>query len=404
MIYQYEPLGDEYQFQTFLKDLFNSMYKTNSFEEYGSKGHTQYGVDIYSPKLKIAVQAKKKDINRSKSALLRELTSDLNSTTKLIEKFPHEINRVYFATTTGKFIEIQDACMAYSISMQREVKFFSWPDIQNEIAKFPSVRNKYYPGLKDNNLIEDSISSEIKEKLAFLEKLLLAQNVTLLDKKKEYRDIPYCEILLPPGDFEAQKFLIVFILKAAAYQSFDDVKYKKFTCLLNFSHSFTQFGDGNSGPGFSMISGEVIFLGNCNRLVKMLKNNSDKFWKVFEQLREDPVYNKINFRLELLPAEGLIAYEFEIDGQTGFYNLRSIKHRQIDYEKLDSLNAVLPFIASTTKFGIHIIDFDRIKNFPAFTKFVYSSIQEDAFIPSNLKVNINNFDDWDYDYPTPVRD
>ncbi|WP_316835029.1 hypothetical protein [Pedobacter nutrimenti] len=404
MKYQYEPLGDEYQFQTFLKDLFNSIYKTNSFEEYGSRGHTQFGVDIYSPELKIAVQAKKKDINRAKKILLRELTSDLTSTTKLIEKFPHDINCVYFATTTSKFIEIQDACISYSLSKGRKIKFFSWPDIQEEISKFPSVRNKYFPALKENNLIDDNISSEIKDRLAHLEKLLLAQNATVLSKKKEYRNIPSCEILLPPVDLEAQKLLMVFILKTAAYQSFADVQYRKFICLLNFSHSFTQFSDGNSGPGFSIISGEVIFLGNCTRLVKMLQNNGEKFWHLFEQFQEDSAYNKINFRMELIPTEGLISYEFEIDGQTRFYNLRNVEPGPLDYEKLDSLNAVLPFIASTTKGAIHLIDLDKIKNYPAFTKFIYSSILEDAFKPSHLKVNINDFDDWDYYYPTPVAD
>ncbi|MFX1707171.1 hypothetical protein PV783_24600 [Chitinophaga sp. CC14] len=404
MKYQYEPLGDEYQFQTFLKDLFNSIYKTNSFEEYGSSGHTQFGVDIYSPELKIAVQAKKKDINRAKKTLLRELTSDLTSTTELIEKFPHDINCVYFATTTSKFIEIQDACISYSLSKGRPLKFFSWPDIQTEIAKFPSVRNKYFPSLKENILSDNSLSSEIKDRLARLEKLLLAQSATAPNTKTEYRNIPYCEILLPPVDLEAQKLLMVFILKTAAYQAFADIKYKKFTCLLNFSHSFTQFGDGTSGPGFSIISGEVIFLGNCTRLIKMLQNNNEKFWQVFEQFREDPAYNKINFRMALLPAEGLTSYEFEIDGQTGFYNLRNVEPGPLDYEKLDSLNAVLPFIASTTKWGIQVIDLDKIKNYPAFTKFIYSSSHEDGFKPSYLKVNVNNFDDWDYYYPMPVAD
>lgn len=96
MKYQYEPLGDEYEFQTFLKDLFNEIYKTSSFEEYGTRGQVQYGIDIYSPELKIAVQAKKKDINRSSRIIVNELLGDLTKTSNQIGQFPHHIDKLYF--------------------------------------------------------------------------------------------------------------------------------------------------------------------------------------------------------------------------------------------------------------------------------------------------------------------
>jgi hypothetical protein len=400
MNYQYEPLGDEYQFQTFLKDLFNCMYQTNTFEEYASKGYAQFGVDIYSPELKIAVQAKKKNINRSKKELIRELTSDVKSTVNLIENFPHEIAQVFFATTTSRFIEIQDAC----ISQSRTLKFFSWQDMQEEIAKYPSVRNKYFPNLKENDPNGGRISKEIKDQLEVLEKLLSKQAETSPINNKVYRDIPECDILLPKMELESQKFLIAFILKTAAYQTFASVKYKKFNCLINFSSTYTQFHDGTSAPGFAIISGEVIFLGNCVRLVKMLQHNSKKFWNLYDELQSDSDFKRINFRMELIPSEDLRAYGFEVDGQTGFYNFKPLDNGALDYEQLNSLNSVIPFIASTTKFGIRVIDMDKIEGYPAFTKFLYCCLIEDKFNPSSLKVNVNDFDDWDFSYSIPGAD
>jgi hypothetical protein len=398
MRYQYEPLADEYEFQSFLKDLFNAKFDTNSFEEYGSRGHSQFGVDIYSPGLRIAIQAKKKDINRTKQSLVRELSIDLKKTINLIEKFPHEIKHLYFATTTSK-----NACLAFCSEKECKLQFLSWNDIQEDIAKFSTIRNRYFPSLKENNVDEKSINFETQEQLKLLQQFILNHIGDAKTKKKEYRNIPNCEILLPPLGLELQKHLTAFILKTAAIQNFAETEYKNFTCLLNYSSSFTQFSDGTSGLGFSIICGEVKFLGSCTRLVKMLQNNRGKFYKLYEQSLTDPNFGQINFRIELLPAEGLTAYEFEIDGQTGFYNLRPCKLKPLNYEKLDSLNAVLPFIASTTKFGINIIELDKLNNYPAFTKFVYSMIYEDKFTPSDIKVNVNDFDDWDYAYNIPIN-
>lgn len=401
MRYQYEPLRDEYEFQTFLKDLFNAKFKTNSFEEYRSKGYAQFGVDLYSPELKIAIQAKKKDINRPKQVLLKELSIDLETTINQIAGFPHQIDLIYFATTTAKYPEIQDACITHNLSGTCNLQFLSWMDIQAEIAQFPSIRNRYYPALEENFTGHLETTMELKKQLARLEELLKSQNATSVTRKKEYRTIPNCEILLPPVDLQSQKFLVAIITKIAAYQTFGDIEYKKFICLLNFSRFYTQFGDGTSGPGFAIISGEVKFLGNCGRLVKMLQNDSEQFWQLYDKLKEDPRFKQINFRMELLPVEGLTAYEFEIDGQTGSYLFKPTEIKPLDYERLDSLNAVLPFVAATTKPWIQLIEFDKLQRFPAFTRLIHALIIEGSFKLSAVRVNVNDFDDWDYFYTGP---
>ncbi|MBO9571305.1 MAG: ATP-binding protein [Chitinophagaceae bacterium] len=147
MSYQYELLSDQYHFQDFLADLFNEKFQTNSFETYRSSGHKQFGVDVYSSLKKIAVQAKKKDIHRPEKKLIEELLADLDETVKDISKFPHEINTVYFATSTKKFPEVQDRCLQLSKQIGKTIHFFSWHEIQSEIHQYTSIRNKYYPHL-----------------------------------------------------------------------------------------------------------------------------------------------------------------------------------------------------------------------------------------------------------------
>jgi len=398
MKYQYEPLGDEYEFQTFLKDLFNAMYDTDSFEEYGSRGMAQFGVDIYSPELKIAIQAKKKDLNRNKDVLTKELSDDFKATFKSIDNFPHEIELFYFATTTNRIVQLQDICFAESKSRNRKIKLFCWVDIQVQIAKYPVIRKIYYPALSENRRNDDDIHNEIKEKLIFLEKLIKEQVKKAPPQKKEFRSIPDCEILLPPMDLDGQKFLIAFIIKCAAIQTFRHITYKKFTCIINFSHTYTQFGDGTEGPGFSIICGEVVFLGNVNKLMKMFQNNREKFWNIYEHYEQDDFFNAINFRMVLIQNEGLTSYDFELDEQTGRYQLTPVHNEELDYDKLNSLNAVLPFIGSTTRLGLKVIEFDKLKSFAAITKFIYCMLYENAFKLSNILVNVHDFDDWDFSY------
>lgn len=405
MKYQYEPLGDEYEFQTFLKDLFNAMYNTDSFEEYGSKGMAQFGVDVYSPELKIAIQAKKKDLNRNKAALINELSKDFKSTLNSINNFPHEIVQFYFATTTNRIVQLQDICIAESKSKIRKTKLFCWIDIQAQIAKYPNIRKIYYPALKENRPdYYDGIQNEIKEKLIFLEKLIQEQIIKAQPQKKVFRSIPDCEILLPTMDLDGQKFLIAFIIKVAAIQTFKHFTYKKFTCIINFSHTYTQFDDGTEGPGFSIFCGEVVFLGNVSKLMKIFQNNREKFWNLYEHFEQDDFYNAINFRMVLIPDEGLTSYDFELDEQTGRYQLAPVYSVELDYDKLNSLNAVLPFIGSTTRFGIKVIEFDRLKGFAAITKFIYCMLYENSFKLSNILVNAHDFDDWDFAYKIKERE
>lgn len=158
MSYQYEPLNDEYQFQEFLKDLFNNIHNTNSFEEYGTKGNAQHGVDVYCPTLKIAIQAKKKDNSRSSKIVRNELILDLKETVSAIVDFPHPVETIYFATTTPKFIEVQNEALSQTALSGKSVVFYSWNDLQKEISRYPDLRQKYYPHLNNSVLPQELVS------------------------------------------------------------------------------------------------------------------------------------------------------------------------------------------------------------------------------------------------------
>lgn len=328
MTFQHEPLGDEYIFQTFLKDLFNAIYDTQTFEEYGSKGNKQYGVDLYSPTLKIAVQAKKKDIHRNHKILIKELLTDLSETMANLEDFPHLVTHLFFATTTKKHIEIQKACIDASTKHELSITFFSWHDIQEKLYDCPIIRNKYYPHLKESSKATDVYLNEQISKLEILiEKLELEKQNPQI--KKTYRSIPNCDIILPNLDHEPRKILIATIIKLALYQTFKDVKYKKFGGLLHFDNSYTEFSDGTSGPGFKIISGEVVFLANCSKLIISLQDNPSDFWNQIDHYKDDECLKKIRFRMELLPRDGLTAYEFEIDNQIDNYRMTIQEYQRV---------------------------------------------------------------------------
>lgn len=161
MHFQYEPISDEYLFQDFLKDLFNAIYNTKSFEVYRSKGYAQFGVDVYSPELKLAIQAKKKSILKNEPELIQELKNDLLTSIEDLKKFPHPVEQFYLATTTKKYAAIQDEAIKHSTNTLG-VQFWSWEELQKHIHLDIDVRNTYFPHLKTDSLPKElSLTSHL---------------------------------------------------------------------------------------------------------------------------------------------------------------------------------------------------------------------------------------------------
>ncbi|WP_319502225.1 tetratricopeptide repeat protein [uncultured Draconibacterium sp.] len=147
MFFQFEPIGEENTFQEFCKDLFNLLYKTQSFQGYKTKGAVQYGVDIYSTEFNIVLQCKKKKLLRSEKSIERELIADFDNSIWLLNDFPFKFNKFILISTARKFGSVQDYAGKLAQECNFEIEYWSWEDIEPLIIQYTELREKYYPHL-----------------------------------------------------------------------------------------------------------------------------------------------------------------------------------------------------------------------------------------------------------------
>lgn len=161
--FHYEPLAGEAEFEELILDLYNSLHEAGNFVLYKHRGSTQYGIDIFSSKLGMVIQCKKKDTARSDKQLRSELVQELREcVSRASLSLPFDFNTFILATTAKKFSEVQDLAASLSAEHKCGVIFLSWPDIEKHIHRFPKVRSKHYPHLeqpaaKPNIKIKDSV-------------------------------------------------------------------------------------------------------------------------------------------------------------------------------------------------------------------------------------------------------
>jgi hypothetical protein len=127
-------------------------------------------------------------------------------------------------------------------------------------------------------------------------------------------------------------------------------------------------------------------------------NNRKKFGEEVEKYMSISDFDQIKIKVQLVPSKLLTAYTFEIDNQLGTYSIKPIFDHTLDYEKLCSLNAMWPFIASTNSSIFHVLDFDKLAENSAILKFIYYLIDKDTLNLSLIKINVDDFDDWDFEY------
>jgi hypothetical protein len=147
MGFQYEPLDDESVFEEFIRDIFNAMHHTQSFQLYKAKGAIQHGIDVFSTEKKIVIQCKKKDLSRSDKTLRRELINDFDDSLKLIEGLPFEFETFILASNTKKYGAIQEYAAVLADRNGFEVRFMSWKDIEKHISNYREIRETYFPHL-----------------------------------------------------------------------------------------------------------------------------------------------------------------------------------------------------------------------------------------------------------------
>jgi tetratricopeptide (TPR) repeat protein len=147
MTYQFEAIADENNFEEFCKDLLNFKYSTDSFVKYKTKGSFQNGIDIFSSELKIAVQCKKKKLQRSDKTIENELIEDFNQSINLTKQFKHQFDKFILLSTSKKYGRVQDYALELSKLNSFEVIFWSWEDLEPYIRDSENLRKKYYAHL-----------------------------------------------------------------------------------------------------------------------------------------------------------------------------------------------------------------------------------------------------------------
>ncbi len=164
MNYQFPPLGDDKDFELFMRDLLNEYYKTISFQKYDVS--KQYGIDVYSNEKGIVVQCKKKEINiYSDKRLTDILKQDFDNELSKIKGLPHsEIQPKTFilATTASPSShgEIQRYANQLTQKHNLDIQFWHWERMVELLKKCPITVSQYY---SDWNNYSDERLIQFKE-------------------------------------------------------------------------------------------------------------------------------------------------------------------------------------------------------------------------------------------------
>ncbi len=168
-MYQFPPINDETIFQSFICDLFNSIYGNDSFHQFGRKGHNQKGIDIFSSKHKIVIQCKKKDIiNRNEKVIISELFEDIeNEPLKSLEKeLKIKFDTFIIASTYKDHPTLQEHCSIIKSkhNFEFDLQYQGWDTLQSKITQHSSIINKYFKDFVITNT-SSTIENQIKHNL-----------------------------------------------------------------------------------------------------------------------------------------------------------------------------------------------------------------------------------------------
>lgn len=180
MDYQYPPFNDEFVFEDFVKDLFNSIYNDLSFQKYGTKGQKQHGIDIFSNKHKYVIQCKKKDIRKPDNKIQNELIKDINESLQKLKGLPtdFEYENFLIISTAKRYSIIQNYVNTLSKEKDFNISYWGWEDIQPLVSEFKQIEEKYYPHListsekkvMQNNGFPKKVEIMVKESDEYLDK------------------------------------------------------------------------------------------------------------------------------------------------------------------------------------------------------------------------------------------
>jgi len=150
-MYQIPPLANEYIFEDFICDLFNSIEKTTSFQKFGVKGQNQKGIDIHhcaSKDKRVVIQCKKKDTNRSDEENRKLLMKDLETDLEKSNNLDFEFTRYILASTYKNDGIIQEYAIKLSDKKKINIEYWGWDTIVGYLEENKSILKKYYKDFK----------------------------------------------------------------------------------------------------------------------------------------------------------------------------------------------------------------------------------------------------------------
>lgn len=177
---QLPAIATEENFENFILDLYNLKYPNAYFQLYGKRGNKQEGIDIISFKKRIAIQCKKKEIQRDNLKLLRELRSDFEKSVRQLIKLKTEIDQLIFVSTYANSTELNN----YALIIQKKylvpysIIYIGWQDIERDALEHSTLIKKYYP--------EFFINKSIRTRIPFYDIQLLEGREELLLKIDQY--------------------------------------------------------------------------------------------------------------------------------------------------------------------------------------------------------------------------
>lgn len=243
----------------------------------------------------------------------------------------------------------------------------------------------------------------LRQQIKALHKAIERNNKLHNNSGKVFRPIPYC-VLPFYKDIERRNYVLLGIFKIALFKTFKDTSYKKFTCLIHVDPTFYQYDSGKVEPGITLICGEVEFLANCIRMADLFFDKPEEYCKEIDKYFLDPEFAQFNLKFALGSFEHYIPYEIEVDGVTKKYLMTlGDLDKPLPLAQVTSLNAALFVISYILTLPIVVLDFDKFMNNNAMLKFICSAFDNEVRL-SNIRVNVDNYDDWDYEYDISMKD
>lgn len=158
-------LKNEYDFQLFIKELYNAEYGTNSFQQRGVRGQEQNGFDVFSHELGIAIECKKKDLRFQDIKTLRnQLLQDVvDSKTKFDEfELNSKFNKLIIASNFKDDAILQNKAIELS-NEHLNVSYIGWDTLVEYLNNHEGLKTKYYPFIMEFQQL-GNYSKKIKRK------------------------------------------------------------------------------------------------------------------------------------------------------------------------------------------------------------------------------------------------